>query len=744
MPSGQEGEDALPIRETVENDQEQDDAANEQPAQSGVGPMNGNFMNFGGGDMNQMQMMMAMQNGMNPAAFGSFPMMGKSSLLVVLEVYITNSYLVGVDMGMTPMMMQNMFMNGGFGAQGMNGMSMNMGMNGLNGGGNDWNGQQSWNVGQDNFNPNAPSMGNGDFGNFNTGFRNYGHQNQFNDYRRGNYGFRGRGRGRNFYGGYNRGGYHQQGFNTMNGNWAEQMNQFSGGSGSQSTANGNEAANGQGTESKTGKEVDEFGRTIRPGSGQDVQAGENGQGDGHDAAEGPDNLVSHEKSASADVQQSGEAHNDLANGSGDVSSAGQRPIPQGPASLIGRQSPMVEAPLNAPTGPKAMRQGLPNTSFHRLKARGLIASDQGPSSGADAQAVASPLEDRPKSRSSSPHSRKDLDRHHREHGRDRDLDEKSRGRHGERSRSRSPSRSRSRDRRESRRHRRHRSESLPGEGHGDEHRDRRHKNKRKSTREDDYSSRSKDDKYAPASRSPSPDDREHKRSSHRSHRDRDEKRRDRDKDNQKESDHDRHRKSGHRSHRDRDRDRDYDRDRDREREKDRDHERRKDRREREKDRRHRGAKSSATPLTPIEPSDKAFNPPTGPRGSFSIKGASNKPASGAETKGANSRPSDSSRIDQEPSRRASQSSTAGQKAPPTGPSKDPHTLEREARDRERLLKEAQRIAGLAGLAGKKRGRDGGEERSGRRKSRRSEAVNTDEEEARMRRLEAEREGRRWE
>lgn len=29
-----------------------------------------------GGDFNQMQMMMGMQNGMNPAAFGNFPMMG--------------------------------------------------------------------------------------------------------------------------------------------------------------------------------------------------------------------------------------------------------------------------------------------------------------------------------------------------------------------------------------------------------------------------------------------------------------------------------------------------------------------------------------------------------------------------------------------------------------------------------------------------------------------------------------------
>jgi hypothetical protein len=29
-----------------------------------------------GGDFNQMQMMMAMQNGMGPGGFGNFPMMG--------------------------------------------------------------------------------------------------------------------------------------------------------------------------------------------------------------------------------------------------------------------------------------------------------------------------------------------------------------------------------------------------------------------------------------------------------------------------------------------------------------------------------------------------------------------------------------------------------------------------------------------------------------------------------------------
>jgi hypothetical protein len=34
-----------------------------------------------GGDFNQMQMMMAMQNGMAPNAFGGFPMMGMLDLL---------------------------------------------------------------------------------------------------------------------------------------------------------------------------------------------------------------------------------------------------------------------------------------------------------------------------------------------------------------------------------------------------------------------------------------------------------------------------------------------------------------------------------------------------------------------------------------------------------------------------------------------------------------------------------------
>jgi hypothetical protein len=53
----------------------------------GFDSANGQFsnMNFGGGDFNQMQMMMAMKNGIPPNAFGAFPMMGKFDLLQYLR-----------------------------------------------------------------------------------------------------------------------------------------------------------------------------------------------------------------------------------------------------------------------------------------------------------------------------------------------------------------------------------------------------------------------------------------------------------------------------------------------------------------------------------------------------------------------------------------------------------------------------------------------------------------------------------
>ncbi|KAI2618662.1 hypothetical protein GGS26DRAFT_574072 [Hypomontagnella submonticulosa] len=743
----QDNQDGTTVEETQET--EGDGDGKDQLAQSGMGSnidsMNGNFMGFNnGGDMNQMQMMMAMQNGMNPAAFSAFPMMGM----------------------MDPMAMQNMMMNGGFGAQGMgmNGMNMNMGINGFNGGGNDWNGQQSWNVGQDNFNPNAPGMGNGDFGNFNAGFRtgfnsgNYGHH-QFNDYRRGNnYGYRGRGRGRGFYGGYGRGYHH--GYSNTNAGWAGQGAHFSGGRDGQPALDGSQPAG------QISDDVDEFGRAIPSGPNQDVQqAGENGRDvveDNHDstAAEQTDKLAleNPERISKEDGSQSTQGV--PADDKGDVSSKDQHSAPQGPSR--GSAGPMhiptavPDVPLNAPTGPKAMRQQLPNTSIHHLRARGLIADEKSPSSRTtNAPLVASSVEDKSKSRSSSLHSSRDKDRRVRERDREHDEDQKSRGRHRDRDRSRthslsksqSRSRSRSRDRKESRKQRRHRSPSVSEGDRDSGHRHRKHKSRRQSTRDDDdYGGRSRDGKHDERSRSASPADREHKRSGHRSRRDRDEKRRERDVD--RESDYDRHRKSGHRSHRGRDQDRERERDRDRDRERERDRDRTKDQgRDRDEDRAHRSGKSTNanTLPTPVEPADKTFNPPTGPRGTFSIKGASSKSTSSElEGKGAGSRPSNSNSRESESSRRPSQSSVAGQKPALGMSTKDPHTSEREARDRERLLKEAQRMATIVGRStGVKRSREGGDDRGGRRKSRRSEAVTMDDEESRMRRLEAEREGRRW-
>lgn len=730
------------VDENAEDGQEQhenDDLALDA-GQEAIGD-NYSGMNFG--DMNQMQMMMAMQNGMNPAAFASFPMMGEISRPPWLLLAAKRD--AGMNMGMDPMAMQNVFMNGGFGTQGMgmNGMNMNMGMNGFSGGNNDWSGQQSWNVGQDNFNPSAAGMGNGDFGNFNSGFRNgynpgnYGH-NQYNDFGRGGYGFRGRGRGRGFYRGFGR-GYHQGNNPRHFGQemWAQQMAQNGAGGDMQQDPN-SAATLGQGQDTNT----DEFGRTVRPDTqlrGEGVEL----TGDDETRTGGTDGEEKHMASGN-----SHEAAGDYtAAQNGDVSAdSAARARSQGRG--YGPPSAAADVPLNAPTGPKAMRQGLPNTSALHLRARGFMTDQPNPMSASNGSSVQSPLEDMQASRSSSQHPKETTDLHQPERGRDRDY-EKERARRRDDDKDidgTGPgprSRSRSQDRKESRRHRRHRSESVSNDEHADDSRRRRHKSRR-STRDDVDKSRSKDDKTE-RSRSASPErertrdrDRDHKRSSHRSHRDRD-------REKEKESDydrHDRHRKSGRRSRHghDRDRDREHERDRkERPRDRDRDRERERDR-DRDREHRHRNRRTSVDPPTLVEAASADFNPPTGPRSGLSIRGTGSK-SSGLEAKGesGNNKSSSSQRREVGSSRRGSQASIGAPKGPSS--SKDVHTLEREARDRERLLKEAQRMAGLAGLAGLKRNRDGGDDRSGRRKSRRSEAVYDDEE--RMRRLEDEREGGRW-
>ena len=76
--------------EGVEADQNvasEEQGADNQEGEDNADSMNGGYnnMNYGGGsgDFNQMQMMMAMQNGMNPSAFGGFPMMGMFDALLL-------------------------------------------------------------------------------------------------------------------------------------------------------------------------------------------------------------------------------------------------------------------------------------------------------------------------------------------------------------------------------------------------------------------------------------------------------------------------------------------------------------------------------------------------------------------------------------------------------------------------------------------------------------------------------------
>ncbi|KAL3419253.1 pre-mRNA-splicing factor 38B [Phlyctema vagabunda] len=795
-----------------------------------------NNMAFGaGGDFNQMQMMMAMQNGMAPNNFGNFPMMGMPG------------------MNMDPMTMQNMFMNGGFGAagMGMNGMNMGMGMGGFDGGigsgfNNGWNQQQSWNVGPDNFNhPNAAGMGHGDYGANNPGFPsnaagynqgNFGRGGQFNDFQNnyGNQGYQARGRGRGR-GGFNgRGGY---GYG-QNDALAQQFPQQFG-----------TAQHTNGPISETGSiptgpkadmpasNVDEFGREIRQASTiKEESTGESGApGDG--SADGPHNEEGATgNGGSNEMPQDGTTKEPAGQNEDDSQpkpiqtldelQAASFNAPNGPAGFhqmsqvdmngrnygfarggfahnfrgrggFGMQPPPVKAvPINAPTGPKAMREGLPNTGLSSLRGRGFSVAG-----GASSRPVPDPVVPttepekvpKEKDRSRSPSQDRDRSRSRsRDRRRDRDRDERHRRKHRHRSASRSD------DERESERRRERRKERRSRHHDEDEGRDIADDDKDKPS--DSIEDHRQHGDEGTRSRSASP-----ARSSHRSRRDKEkdryrEKDRGSDKDREYKSSSHKHRPS-HRSHRD-DRSRSRDRDRDRD-------------REYRHSRRHESRRGSADVEGKDDAAGKEDDADNPSRKSsliissngIEIKGASTRRA--AETKMPMSIPTGPSKDrnagpsgrdrDREKDRssryhddrhrssrhhdRDSERTSGGReketrdaekdkdkdkpKAPPTGPAaltgQDPHTLEREARNRERLLKEAQRIAGMASGLGRKRSRDDeGDDaavaalassgRKGRKKGRRggggggvgSGTVNGDEsEEARLSRLEAEREAARW-
>ncbi|KAL8388555.1 hypothetical protein RB595_009053 [Gaeumannomyces hyphopodioides] len=860
------GEDAQPSKQSAEDGEGTTQMSSNLNPSFGLG--NGGFsnMNFGGADMNQMQMMMAMQNGMMPSGFGGFSMMGMP--------------------GMDPMM----YMNGNFGPQGV-GMH-SMGMGGFNGGGgmgvgsgsnDNWQQQQqqqqqSWNGGgQDNFShPNASGMSNGDYGNnlnsagFNSGYNqgNYGHQNQYTNYRQNNFHRGGRGgRGRGYFNngnnvgyGYGRGGgnfgYGGNGFsngpanegfqNHQNGGYNAQQH-FSGqgygqgmGMGQQDPSGGYPAGQRRDSAAKelTGSGVDEFGRNIRPASQKPEgdggaapdegakqgaeQPGKSDNGEGQGGGEGG----AGSSMAGNGVSDATGASNGPTTGGNKASDDVLRPVPalsdSYGAQFTHRPGPTApDVPLNAPSGPKAMRQGLPNTSLLHLKARGLIGPDDSPQNPMMANGQASPVGgggDKLRSRSGSLDLRRNAtadqqpgdggrdskdDRHNRsrrpsrERDRNRELrdrdpqgdvtnsteerdDHRERDRRGARSISRSSrTLSRSRDRKEGghkRSSRRHRSGSPPATADGgrSSHRHGPKDSISHGVEDEPKSARSRDGKFddlagsRPDSRlrSASPDD--SRRSGHRSsRRERDsERRRDRDKkdrDRERDRDRDRDRERDRDRDRDRDwdrgrdrhktssrRDRDHDRDKGRDRAKDRgkdrdtkdrerardgkgDRERGNENRDRERDR-HRHRENRSAPSSAVEAPPSAG----GKARSFEIKGVSSKSATG----GSGDR--------DHASRRESQVSASGAATAV----RDVHAEEREKRNRERLMKEAQKLAGLAGgggggSSGNKRSRGGGDDggdsssKRSRRKGRRGEAVSVGDEEDRMRRLEAEREEARW-
>ncbi|KAH8805689.1 hypothetical protein F5884DRAFT_800247 [Xylogone sp. PMI_703] len=771
------------------------------------------------GDFNQMQMMMAMQNGMGPTPFGNFPMMGMPG------------------MGMDPMAMQNMFMNGGFGTAGMgvNGMNMGMGMAGFDGGvgtgfNNGWNALQSWNIGPDNFNPNAAGMDQNEFGANNPGFTqnatgyaqgNHGRPNQYNDYQNGNYGYQSRGRGRGR-GGYmqGRGGYAyashefypQQAPKNFQSSGVAQPSGYLDEQGSIPT--------GPKADVDTAStDVDEFGRQLRrPIS----------QGKDHEDAETEEVSKddSNTKSNEAEVSQQGtsrdESQDDVSterHGQADDDGTpkpiqtleSSHPIafaPTGPngfgnynlhrggfmqpgfrggrgggfGAMHSHVHKVPDVPINAPTGPKAMREGLPNTSLVNLRGRGFsIAGRPNQVPHSLVNASSKPVnEDKDRSRSPEREAVKERDKsrsrsHSREQRRDDSRSERHSRKHRHRSTSISEDEKESERRRERRREhrRRHensdddRRESRDEDARGDDERD-------AGRRRDDDDERSRSRSRSPAHRS-----------SRRSHRDTDKYReRERDSDREKE-----HRSTSHKhrsSHRSR-----YD---DRSRSRDRDRERRRHHSRRGSEEPDHGGDDVTAADKPVEPSDEsrrhsiASNITKG----LEIKGASSRSkgslkdkeqVSGSsrdrererdgvkerssrhhrdemDTRSSRHREADSERSSRDRRDRDKDKDREREKERerdrekekdrdkvriPTGPAQDPHTLEREARNRERLLKEAQRIAGLAaGAASRKRSWAEDDARRGNKKGRRSGVLDADEgEEARIARLEAEREGARW-
>ncbi|KAB8291550.1 hypothetical protein EYC80_006351 [Monilinia laxa] len=810
-PGQEPSEDAKQVDTAVdgENGEAKDTAGKEGEAGVAQTPAFGNGFGFdqsstGGfpamgfsGDFNQMQMMMAMQNGMAPGGFGNFPMMGMPG------------------MNMDPMTMQNMMMNGGFGGagMGMNGMNMGMGMGNFDSGvgagfNNGWSPQQSWNVGPDNFNhPNAAGMGPGDYGANNSGFPqnaagfnqgNYGRANQYNDFQNSySQGYQGRGRGRGRGGWHQNRGGHGHGFNDHSQHLQQQFGQVQQSSESHNENGPMSVGPKEETEPGTAVKVDEFGRELRQDTptNEAENSAENitqnlvsfATKDGKEHQVNPDDvaqdvppgsgnddfapkliqsLEANESAAFAPMPMIGDGFNAMS----PVDPNMRYPMhPRGGfsqsrggrgGSFTAMQPPFVkpvDVPINAPTGPKAMREGsksaLPNIRTQSFSIAGKASAS---ARGSVSVAPESATQERGRTRSPSQSREKDRSRSRsksKDYKRDRSRERRHRRRHRSASRSRSEDEEEIERRREKRRERRRRHEEeadLERDANGD-----------KTEKRDDDDRRKEDENR---SRSASPQ--ESKRSSHRSSR------RDRDKYRDREREDDKHRssshkhRSSHRSHRD---------------ERSRSRERERSERDREREHRHRQSRHASrdaedrikddTPLqTPIEPSRSSRKSSLVSNGltGIEIKGASSRNRSTKDInlplniptgpkssqrdherereKSRSSRHSESHRSRRDSERNNITSRDSEKERPEKRKEEvDPHTLEREARNRERLLKEAQRIAGLTSAfgMGRKRSRDEVDDASGRKGRKKGRRGGGDDDEARIARLEAERESSRW-
>ncbi|KAK7516824.1 hypothetical protein IWZ03DRAFT_379148 [Phyllosticta citriasiana] len=416
----------------------------------------------------------------------------------------------------------------------------------------------------------------------------------------------------------------------------------------------------------------------------------------------------------------------------------------------------------APTGPRAMREGLPNTGASGRLRSGFGPGGPGrpgwtPSESAPPRSIKSKSPDRERSRSASQSRPK--------------------------SKSRSPDRSRSRSPRRHRHRHRYRSRSASEETDRERREDKRRHRRRYEDEEDEaayeesrYGGHSKDRTREPSvedsSRHRSRRDREKEKDRHRSsrHRDRSHEHRrhrhrsrtpidGRDDDASVANGDDFSSESGRRSKRDkyRDRDSDYERERERRKEKEREREREREkekdrkrsRRERERsvspsrdyddyeyeDRHHRSSRRRREKEKDKERSERAarkdekasrtgsvadetefkiqgrskdrLNPPSGPS---SMMPPPTGPKAMADAPKGPSRHRDR----ESSSRRNSVSQTSGSATSSSAAAMDPITLEREARNRERMLKEVQRRASLqhksSGGTGDKRKRGGDEDK----------------------------------